>query len=324
MRELMISENDSGQRVDRFLTKALPLLPKSLLYKYIRNKKIKVNGHRCEIAQRLQNGDRIQCYIKEEFFAQGRKDTTFLQIHAALQTLYEDAQILIAFKPAGILSQKDQSGIQDNMNDRLLHHLYDQHEYDPLQEQSFVPAFAHRLDRNTEGLMIAGKSAQALRSLYTLFQTHALDKRYLALVQGHMDQTQGDIRLYYQKDHQRNHTHLYEAYAEGRTLVHSAYQVKERFVHCDLVEVILHTGKSHQIRASLAYLGHPLLGDRKYQGIDSWQKPHQALCAYQLQFPQGDLGCLQHLAGKCFTLTQGEVLAYIEKLQMQERQDKGI
>ncbi len=320
----MISENDSGQRVDRFLTKALPLLPKNLLYKYIRNKKIKVNGHRCEIAQRLQSGDRIQCYIKEEFFAQGRKDMTFLQIHAALQTVYEDAQILIAFKPAGILSQKDQNGIQDNMNDRLLRHLYAHREYDPLQEQSFVPAFAHRLDRNTEGLMIAGKSAQALRSLYTLFQTHALDKRYLALVQGHMDQKQGDIRLYYQKDHQRNHTRLYEAYAEGRTLVHSAYQIKERFAHCDLVEVILHTGKSHQIRASLAFLGHPLLGDRKYQGIDSWQKPYQALCAYQLQFPQEDLGCLQHLAGKCFTLTQGEVLAYIEKLQIQERQDKGI
>ena len=313
MRELMISENDSGQRVDRFLTKALPLLPKNLLYKYIRNKKIKVNGHRCEIAQRLQSGDRIQCYIKEEFFAQGRKDTTFLQIHAALQTLYEDAQILIAFKPAGILSQKDQSGIQDNMNDRLRHYLYVRHAYDPMHEQSFTPAFAHRLDRNTEGILIAGKTAAALRCLNEKIKTHEIEKYYLALAEGELKPKEADLIFYYNKDIRNNKAVLYREPSENTKQIHTHYRLIQTIGKNSLAEVQLFTGKSHQIRASFAMIHHPLIGDKKYGVKQADGFGNQALCAYKLRFAFKDDCCLSYLKDREIVLKSGELIEYIQK-----------
>ncbi len=313
LRELPVSFNDSDQRVDKFLMKALPLLPKSLMYKYIRNKKIKVNHARCEISQRLQCGDTIQCYIKEEFFGQGRKDLAFLQVSDALHVLYEDEHILVAYKEAGILSQKDQSGIQDNMNDRLLHYLYRTHSYDPALEHSFVPAFAHRLDRNTEGIMIAGKNVQALRCLNEQLKAHRVKKYYLALVQGHMARKSDDLKFYHRKDQRLNRAELYDKEIAGATLIHTSYRVRKEWKDFSLLEVELHTGKSHQIRATFAKLGHPLLGDHKYQASLNWEHPHQALCAYRLVFAKENLGCLQYLMGREFTLLYGDLISYLKE-----------
>lgn len=313
LRELYVNQNDADQRVDKFLMKALPNLPKSLMYQYIRKKKIKVNQKRCDIAMRLQEGDRLQCYIRDEFFEQSRRDHSFLQVSGKLDIVYEDEQILIAYKKAGILSQKDQKGIQDNMNDRLLHYLYQRTLYDPNIEQSFVPAFAHRLDRNTEGLMIAGKTSASLRCLNELIKTHRLQKEYLALVQGRCEKASDDLWFYYQKDHQRNRAELYDHPKAGATPVHTSYQVLEMNADHTLLNVKLHTGKSHQIRAVFAKLGHPLLGDQKYHGTQGWEYPYQALCAYRLQFDDHITGCLSYLSNQAFTLKQGDLLTYLSK-----------
>lgn len=311
LRELQVSANDSDQRVDKFLMKALPLLPKSLMYKYIRNKKIKVNHARCEISRRLQCGDTIQCYIREEFFAQGRKDLAFLAVSKELKVLYEDENILVAYKAAGVLSQKDQSGIQDNMNDRLLHYLYDQHGYDPEAEHSFVPAFAHRLDRNTEGIMIAGKNALALRTLNECFKTHKLRKYYLTLVEGHMERAADDLKLYHKKNHRLNRAELYDTMIQGAVPVYTSYRVMKEWQNDSLLEVELHSGKSHQIRATFAKLNHPLLGDQKYHATLHWDHPHQALCAYRLAFGEDGLGCFTYLARREFILSEGDLPAYL-------------
>jgi len=315
MRELHIAQNDADQRVDKFLMKALPSLPKSLMYKFIRNKKIKVNKKRCEISQRLQCGDVIQCYIADAFFAVNKQQMDFLQVPDKLHVLYEDEQILVAYKPVNCLVQKDQTGIQDNMNDRLLHYLYKHQRYDPNKEQSFTPAFAHRLDRNTEGVLIAGKSAQALRCLNECLRNHTLEKRYLALVEGICEKERDELHFYYKKHGAMNKAEVFSAFCEGALPIHTDYRVLKTYSDCTLLEVILHTGKSHQIRASLAAIGHPLVGDEKYRANTQWKHRFQALCAYQLGFAgNADLGCLQYLQGKTFVLQDGELLRYLHRL----------
>lgn len=311
MRELQITENDADQRVDKFLTKTLPALPKSLMYKYIRNKKIKVNRKRCEISQRLVAGDTMQCFIAEEFFQQ-EHSYEFLQVPRQLHVIYEDEHILAVYKPAGLLAQKDQKGVQDNLNDRLLHYLYDKKCYDPEKEQSFTPAFAHRLDRNTEGIMLAGKNAEALRMLNEKLRSHEIKKYYLCLVEGRLQPAQGELKFYYRKDTVTNKAEVSEHPMDGAVYIHTSYRVVNYMKAQTLVEVELHTGKSHQIRVSFAQLGYPLCGDVKYGAKRTSNHAYQALCAYKIKFLfSGDAGCLQPLKNKELLLKDSVLLRYI-------------
>lgn len=316
MREFHISENDANQRLDRFITKACPSLPISLLYKYIRNKKIKVNKKRCTNSQRLQLGDYVQCYMKEEFFADSRKAYDFLSISPSLQIVYEDEQILVAYKSDNTLVQKDQSGIQDNLNDRLLHYLYDKKEYDPKQEFSFVPAFAHRLDRNTEGILVAGKTAEALRMLNEKLRTHEIHKYYLALVEGIPKEKERDLIYYHKKDEAHNIAQLFVEPQKDTKQIHTHYRIIEIVQTDALLEIQLFTGKSHQIRSSLAMLHHPIIGDRKYGAKPSAVFSHQALCAYKLCFAfESDAGCLNYLKDKEIVLTDSRLQRYVKAQQ---------
>ena len=172
MKEIIIAKNDAGQRVDRFLMKAFPALPRSYLYKAVRSKKIKVNRKRCEIAQRLQEGDHVLLFIDPRFLQDEKKEHDFLQVPASLDVVYEDEHILVIDKPQGLRSQRDEQGPQDCAVSRILHYLYVRGEYDPDQEQSFVPALCNRLDRNTRGLLIAGKHARALRDMNAAIRAH--------------------------------------------------------------------------------------------------------------------------------------------------------
>lgn len=310
MREFHIQENDANQRLDKFITKTLKTMPKSLMYKYIRNKKIKVNRKRCEISQRLQVGDTIQCYIAEEFFeSSGSYD--FLRISDQLTIIYEDAQLLIVDKPIGLLAQKDIRGIQDNLCDRILHYLYNKQEYDPAKAQSFTPAPAHRIDRNTQGLTIAAKSAEALRTVNSLIKEHEIAKYYLCIVEGHMAKAEGELRFYHHKEEKSNIVQIAETKKEGYTEILSYYRVLQEGKQHSLLEVEIKTGKSHQIRASLAYLHHPLLGDVKYGAKKVDDFPYQALCAYKLRFDfHKDAGVLAYLKDKEILLKDIMLLQY--------------
>ena len=300
MREIVIGKNDADQRVDKFLMKTMKDMPKSLMYKYIRNKKIKVNQKRCEISQRLKEGDVLQCFIPEEFF-ETKKDLHFLKVPSNLDVIYEDDQLVIVNKPVGLLAHSDTNEIQDNLADRLLHYLYKKKEYDPDQEQSFAPALCHRIDRNTQGIVICAKTSEALRIMNEKIRNREMDKRYLCIVEGILKKKEDRLILYHKKlEHNKADIVPYEK--EGYQRIDTGYCVRKEYEDSSLVEVDLHTGKSHQIRAVMAYLKHPLLGDVKY-GARKGTYSYQALCAYQVSFHfQDENSVLQAVNHKTFTL----------------------
>ena len=313
MREFIIQANDADQRVDKFLMKTLPTLPKSLMYKYIRNKKIKVNRKRCEISQRLQEGDIVLCFIAEEFF-ETKKDYAFLKVSNRVDCLYEDDDVVLLNKESGLLTHSDSKEVQDNLQDRFLHYLYDKKVYDPSLEQSFTPALCHRLDRNTQGIVIAAKKASALRAMNAHIKAHDVKKRYVCIVEGKLLKPCDHLLLYHEKDEKQNKVTLYAKSSQNRVQVETSYQVLETCGQYSLVEVLLHTGKSHQIRAVMAYLKHPLYGDVKYGAHKTKEKNYQALCAYKVTFDFED-EVLKKVAHKTFTLAQNDVISLYEKLK---------
>lgn len=307
MREFVIQADDANQRVDKFIQKTMKTMPKSLMYKYIRNKKIKVNRKRCEISQRLIEGDTMQCYIAEEFFEQS-STLDFLKVPAHLDILYEDEHFLIMNKEKGLRVHRDTAEMQDNLLDRMLHYLYDTHVYDPNTVQSFTPALCHRLDRNTQGMVIGAKSAQGLREMNEKIANREIKKQYLCIVEGHMAQQTGMIRCYHHKK-EDNTAIISDCEKEGYVLIETGYRVLDTCSGYSLIEVDLHTGKSHQIRAVMAYLKHPLYGDVKYGAQKNMQLDYQALCAYRLAFTfPKDSDCMVGLAGRNFVLENNTVL----------------
>ena len=241
MKEFIINENDADQRVDKFIQKTMKTMPKSLMYKYIRNKKIKVNRKRCEISQRLQVGDTMQCYIPEEFYEVATM-RSFLQVPNALDVVYEDDAVLLINKPKGLRAHSDTSEVQDNLADRLLHYLYCKKEYDPTTEQSFTPALCHRIDRNTQGLVIAAKTAAALRCMSEKIALRQVEKKYLCIVQGKLKKKQDHIVLYHRKNEQ-NTAEVIDREREGYTRMETGYRVLQEAERYSLVEVELHSGK---------------------------------------------------------------------------------
>ena len=196
MREFRINKNDSGQRLDKFITKAVKDLPQSLLYKYIRLKRIKLNGKRCSISDRLNEGDVIQLYINDEFFDGDTSKPAFLKAPSAVDIVYEDENILLCDKRIGLVVHEDESGQSDTLINRILHYLYDKGEYDPAKEQSFVPALCNRIDRNTSGIVICAKNAESLRILNQKVKDRELEKKYLCVTVGVPKARSAELKAY--------------------------------------------------------------------------------------------------------------------------------
>ncbi len=310
MRKLIVGANDANQRVDKFLSKALPSLPKSLMYKYIRNKKIKVNGKRCEISQRLFEKDELTCYIAEEFFER-KKDDSFLKAPSQLNIIYEDAHILIMNKPVGLLCHSDENGQVDTLVNRMKHYLYKKGEYRFEMEQSFVPALCHRIDRNTQGIVIGAKDAQSLRDMNQRIHDCKIEKQYLCLVEGKMEKSKAVMECYHKKENQR--VYISDFSQPGYKKIKTGYQVLEETTSLSLLKVDLYSGKSHQIRAVMAHLHHPLYGDTRYQA-KKVSYPYQALCAYRIRFLESEDG-LSYLNHKEFSISKNEIdfLSLIKK-----------
>ena len=186
MKEFVIGQNDAGQRLDRFLAKSVPLLPASLAQKYIRIKRIKLNGGRAERDSRLQKGDVLQLYINDEFFEAPREDNAFLTVAVPkLHIVYEDANILLVDKRPGLaVHPHDGAEYGRTLIDHIQAYLYAKREWRPREENSFAPALCNRIDRNTGGIVIAAKTAEALRILNQKIKDRELDKRYLCIVHG--------------------------------------------------------------------------------------------------------------------------------------------
>ena len=308
MKEFTIGKNDAGQRLDRFLAKAVPLLPASLAQKYIRIKRIKLNGGRAERDTRLQEGDVLQLYINDEFFEKPRQDNAYLTVASPkLNIVYEDAHILLVDKRPGLaVHPHDGAEYGRTLIDHILSYLYQKKEWTPRGENAFTPALCNRIDRNTGGIVIAAKTAEALRVMNQKIKDRELDKRYLAIVEGCPKPETGSLKGYLFKDEKKNRVFVSDTPKPGAKTCQTNYKVLAKRKDLSLVECELITGRTHQIRAQFAHAGHPLLGDGKYGKLDKrFDRTYQALYSYKLTFCfTTDAGELSYLNGKSFRVEE--------------------
>lgn len=299
-------KNDAGRRLDSYLSKSLPNLPKALMYKYIRKKRIKVNSKRAEINTRLCEGDLVELYINDEFFEKSETRYDFFSASKSLDIVYEDENIILLNKKAGLLSHPDNSEYIDTLITRAKRYLFEKGEYDPENEMSFSPALVNRIDRNTSGIVIAAKTAEALRVLNQKMKDREIHKYYLCVLHGVPKEKSGILEGYLEKNESKNKVFISKGQKDNSKLIRTKYRVLKSKNNLSLVEVELLTGRTHQIRAHFASIGHPLLGDGKYGKNELNKKSglkKQCLCSYKLIFDfTTDAGSLEYLNGREFEI----------------------
>lgn len=305
MKEIIITKNDSGQRLDKFITKSFNM-PQSLMYRYIRTKHIKVNGKRSDISYRLQEGDTVTLFIKDELLGEKEYKYDFLRAPKALSIVYEDEHVMLLDKPQGLIVHPDDNEYTDTLITRVQHYLYKKGEYDPRGENSFAPALVNRIDRNTGGIVIAAKTAEALRILNQKLKDREIDKYYYCLVHGKMPRRSDCLTGYLEKNEQKNKVYISQRQTDESKQIRTKYTVIAEKGDLSLLEIELLTGRTHQIRAHMASIGHPLVGDGKYGKLANDKRlgyKHQALYSYRIKFNfTTDAGALDYLNGKEFTV----------------------
>ena len=306
MKSFEIKPNDANQRLDKFIRKSLPNLPQTLMYKYIRIKRIKVNRKRAEISTVLKVGDIVDMYINDEFFIKPETRYDFTGASKSIDIIYEDENIVLLNKKTGLLCHPDDKEYVDTLITRLKRYLYDKGEYKPDDEASFTPALVNRIDRNTGGIVIAAKNAESLRIMNAQMKRRNLRKFYLCVVHGILEREQGLLEGYLTKDEKKNLVKVSKNHTDGSKEIRTKYKAvsKDFENELTLTEVELLTGRTHQIRAHFASIGHPLLGDGKY-GTNKLNKDFgykkQFLYSYKLIFNFDDeAGILSYLNGRCF------------------------
>lgn len=311
MKTLTVGANDAGQRLDKFLTKTLKHLPTSMLYKGIRTKKIKVNRKRAEIGQMLSEGDTVELFLSPDFLAREQSDNLYQNIKPSFGVVYEDENLLICDKPVGMLSHSDEAGEKNTLIEHVKAYLWQKGEYRPEDEMSFAPALCNRIDRNTRGLVLAAKNAETLRVMNEKIKERTVSKFYLCRVHGIPAQKKATLEGYLHKDSASNKVTVSKVLPKGKKAgeewkhIITKYEVIGIRGEEALLEVELVTGRTHQIRAHMASIGHPLVGDGKYaenRADRNAGKYRQALCSYKLRFEADDPSILDYLKGKTIAL----------------------
>lgn len=307
MKEIIIKRNDAGQRLDRFVGKAVPLLPEALLQKYIRIKRIKVNGKGSKRDLRLSEGDVLSLYINDEFFDKPAEQNSYLKVGTPrLTVVYEDDNILLADKKPGVLCHSAGAWDYNTLIANIQAYLYQKGQWRPREENAFAPALCNRIDRNTGGIVIAAKNAEALRILNEKIKDREIEKYYLCAVMGKPRPASGRLENYIFKDAVKNQVYIKTAPEPGARTAVTEYRVLESKNGLSLVECRLLTGRTHQIRAQMAHAGWPLLGDGKYgreRENREFGEKGQALYSYKLRFEfPTDAGILNYLRGREFTV----------------------
>ena len=315
MKAFTIGKNDAGQRLDRWMAKTLPLLPAPLAQKYIRIKRVKLNGGRAQRDTRLQVGDVLQLYINDEFFDQPTPENAFLKLFKPkLDILYEDEHILLVNKAPGMVVHADETEKVNTLINHIQAYLYQKKEWSPYWEHAFAPALCNRIDRNTGGIVIAAKTAEALRVMNQKIRDRELEKRYLCVVQGRPSPAEGTLEGFLLKDEAKKQVSIRSKPVPGGRKAITKYRTLDTRGPLSLVECDLITGRTHQIRAMMAHAGHSLLGDGKY-GSERFNrqygKKHQCLWSWKLTFRfTTDAGELAYLNGKSW---QVEHVDFVEE-----------
>lgn len=309
MKELTVGKNDAGQRLDRFVGKAVPLLPESLLQKYIRLKRIKLNGKGSKRDTRLNEGDVLSLYINDEFFEKPTERNSYLKVgEPRLDIVYEDENILLADKKPGVLCHSAGEWDYNTLIANIQAYAYQKGEWRPREENAFAPALCNRIDRNTGGIVIAAKNAEALRIINEKIKEREIEKYYLCVVRGRPKPAEGELRGYIFKDAAKNRVYVRRKPEPGAKEALTYYRTLASQGGLSLVECRLGTGRTHQIRAQMAAAGTPLLGDGKY-GSDRENKKlgedGQLLYSYRLEFAfKTDAGALNYLNGRSFSVSR--------------------
>ena len=297
MKSFTISSKDAGTRVDRFISKTFSQLPKSLMHKEIRKKNIKVNKKRCTPQQVLCEGDVLELYLKDDVLELKEKHYDFLKASTDLDIIYEDDNIILLNKKVGVLCHPDGRDYTDNLVARLKRYLYEKNQWSP-ETDSFTPSLANRIDRNTGGIVIGAKNAQALKIINDKIKNREIEKYYLTVVHGKMEKAGDILTAYLKKNEKTNTVTVTDTQVEGSKKIITEYKVIDYYDGASLLEVKLHTGRTHQIRAHLAHIGHPLFGDGKYGKEQG--RYRQALYSYKLTFSFSDENELSYLNNKTF------------------------
>ena len=317
MKSFTAGPNENGVRLSRFVEGVTKDMPRSMMYKAFRNKRIKVNGGRAQRDQRLQEGDVLQLYINDEFFPVGKPTakTAKPRRQPPVTVVYEDENFAVLYKPAHLLCHSDRTG-DANLVDAFASYLEAKGEYDPHAEKRFAPALCNRLDRGTEGLVLAAKSYAALRDLNAIIRDDMMKKEYLTITVG--APPQGRFVAWLQHSEKNNKVRIHARESEGYKQIITEVTVIRQAGPFALCRIGLITGRTHQIRAHLAYLGHPVLGDIKYGNHKMNERTGlktQALCAQRLTFgriPEGNT--LQYLSGRVIKLNDPEIVKTYERL----------
>ena len=314
MREYYITKNDSGQRLNKFLEKAVPLLSGGMMHKYLRLKRIKVNNKRTEAAYKLAEGDSVQLYLNDEYFDAPKEKEAFRRIKTPrVRVVYEDEHILLADKAPGMVVHADEHGDTDTLIAHIQAYLFQSGAWNPDDAASFAPALCNRIDRNTGGIVMAAKNAETLRILNQKIRDREIAKFYLAIVHGRMKPSQGKLEGFLLKDEDRAQVKVFSRPVPGGKSAATLYKTLRTAGGLSLVECELLTGRTHQIRAQFAAAGHPLLGDGKYgreRDNKKYGRSFQALYSYKLAFTfPTDAGLLEYLRGRVFTVEQVDFVA---------------
>ena len=307
MKEFTIGRNDAGQRLDRWLGKTLPLLPAPLAQKYIRLKRVKVNGKGSQRDARLREGDVLQLYINDEFFDAPREENAFLSVFKPrLDIVYEDENLMLLNKRPGLLCHADEHEKVNTLITHVQAYLYQKRAWNPRDEHAFAPALCNRIDRNTGGIVMAAKNAETLRILNQKIRDREIAKLYLAVIHGRMTAPSGKLEGFLLKDEAKKQVTVHARPVPGGRTAATLYRTLRVSGGLSLVECELLTGRTHQIRAQFAAAGHPLLGDGKYgreRDNKRYGRSFQALYSYKLTFTfPTSAGALEYLRGRTFTV----------------------
>lgn len=306
MTEIIVGSNEAGQRLDKLLAKYLNQAPKSFIYKMLRKKNIKLNDKKAQGNEILKEKDCIKLFLADETISSFRNESKKAECIAGnvkLDIIYQDNDVMFLNKPAGMLSQKAKAS-DVSLNEHLLSYLLKQNILKDGELRNFTPSVCNRLDRNTSGLIMAGISLKGLQVLSKALKERSIQKYYVTIVKGVMKEP-GRVEGYLIKDETRNTVVIQKEKTESASYVLTEYEPLSDNGSYTLVKVHLITGKTHQIRACLAFAGYPVLGDRKYGDSFtnlSMQKEYslkfQLLHSYEVVFPKDFPLC--DLAGKTF------------------------